>query len=57
MATSDNLEQLIVLGHGALRLSAEAFHAEVEDARGQIAELVRQSNLKNKGETRAKIRE
>ena len=57
VATSDNLEQLIVLGHGALRLSAEAFHAEVEDARGQIAELVRQSNLKNKGENRAKIRE
>ena len=56
VATSDNLEQLIVLGHGALRLSAEAFHAEIEDARGQIAELVRQSNLKNKGENRAKIR-
>ena len=57
VATSDGLEQLIVLGHGALRLSAEAFHAEVEDTRGQIAELVRQSNLKNKGENRAKIRE
>ena len=57
VATSDNLEQLIVLGHGALRLSAEAFHAEVEDARGQIAELVRQSNLKNKAENRAKIKE
>ena len=53
----DLSEQLIVLGHGALRLSAEALHAEVEDARGQIAELVRQSNLKNKGENRAKIRE
>ncbi len=57
VATSDGLEQLIVLGHGALRLSAEAFHAEVEDTRGQIAELVRRSNLKNKGENRAKIRE
>ena len=57
VATSDNLEQLIVLGHGALRLSAEAFHAEVEETRGQISELVRQSNLKNKGENRAKIRE
>ncbi len=57
VATSDGLEQLIVLGHGALRLSAEAFHAEVEDTRGQIAELVRQSNLKNKGANRAKIRE
>ena len=57
VATSDNLEQLIVLGHGALRLSAEAFHAEVEEARGQISELVRQSNLKNRGENRAKIKE
>ena len=57
VATSDNLEQLIVLGHGALRLSAEAFHAEVEETRGQIAELVRQSNLKNKGENRARIKE
>ena len=57
VATSDNLEQLIVLGHGALRLSAESFHAEVEETRGQIAELVRQSNLKNKGENRAKVKE
>ena len=46
-----------MLGHGALRLSAEAFRAEVEDTRGQIAELVRQSNLKNKGENRAKVKE
>ena len=57
VATSDGLEQLIVLGHGALRLSAEAFHAEIEEARGQIAELVRQSNLKNKGANRARIKE
>jgi len=57
VATSDNLEQLIVLGHGALRLSAEAFRAEIEEARGQIAELVRQSNLKNRGGNRAKIKE
>ena len=46
-----------MLGHGALRLSAEAFHAEVEEARGQISELVRQSNLNNRGENRAKIKE
>lgn len=32
VATSDNLEQLIVLSHGCLRLSARAFHAEVEAA-------------------------
>ena len=57
VATSDGLEQLIVLGHGALRLSAETFHAEVEETRGQIAELVRRSNERNRGENRAKIKE
>ena len=30
VATSDGAEQLIILGHGALRLSASAFKAEVE---------------------------
>lgn len=32
VATSDGTEQLIILGHGALRLSARAFRAEVEQA-------------------------
>ena len=45
------------LSKQALRLSAEAFHAEIEETRGQIAELVRQSNLKNKGGNRARIKE
>ena len=30
VATSDGLEQIIILGHGALRLSASAFAEEVE---------------------------
>ncbi|MEG2434917.1 MAG: TetM/TetW/TetO/TetS family tetracycline resistance ribosomal protection protein [Ruthenibacterium sp.] len=29
VATSDGIEQMIILGHGALRVSARAFHAEV----------------------------
>ena len=29
VATSDNAEQMIILGHGALRVPAAAFHAEV----------------------------
>ena len=37
VATSDGPEQLIILGHGALRLSASAFRQEVEEAEGQIA--------------------
>ena len=41
VATSDGLEQVIILGHGAERVSARAFHAEVESARGQISALLR----------------
>ena len=47
VATSDNLEQVIILGHGALRVSARSFHAEVEEAEGQIAALVQRYNLQN----------
>lgn len=36
VATSDGLEQLIILGHGALRLSASAFRAEVEQTEKEI---------------------
>ncbi len=44
VATSDGLEQLIILGHGALRLSARAFKAEVEQAQGEISDLIRRHN-------------
>ena len=40
VATSDGPEQVIILGHGALRVSARAFHAEIEAARGQISALL-----------------
>ncbi len=40
VATSDGLVQLIILGHGALRVSAGAFHEEMESAAGQIAALI-----------------
>jgi len=43
VATSDNMEQLIILGHGSLRVSAEAFHAEVEQVAGQISAILRES--------------
>jgi len=49
VATSDGLEQLIILGHGALRLSARAFKAEVEQAQGEISALVARLNMRNKG--------
>ena len=44
VATSDWLEQLIILGHGALRLSAATFRAEVEQAAGQIAAILAANN-------------
>ncbi len=44
VATSDGMEQLIILGHGAMRISARAFREEVEQANIQIAEIIRRIN-------------
>ena len=51
VVTSDNAEQLIILGHGALRVSAGAFHQEVESAEGQIADILRRNNQSPKPRT------
>ena len=48
VATSDGPEQLIILGHGALRLSASNFHEEMEHVRGQIADVLFRNNQKGK---------
>ena len=48
VATSDGAEQLIILGHGALRVSARTFRQEIEQAEGQIAQLIAQNNRKSK---------
>jgi len=48
VATSDNLEQLIILGHGAIRVTAKEFRAEVEAAEGRIAEIIAQNNWNGK---------
>ena len=48
VATSDGLEQLIILGHGALRISARTFKAEVEQVQGEISRLVAQHNQRNR---------
>ncbi len=37
VATSDGLEQMIILGHGCLRVSAQSFQLEVE----QVMETIR----------------
>ena len=61
VATSDNLEQVIILGHGAQRISAAAFHAEVQAAEGEIGKLIERYNernrLQNKLGSIAKIKE
>jgi predicted RNA-binding protein with PIN domain len=40
VATSDGLEQLIILGHGATRMSAAELEAEVADVRRKIRESI-----------------
>ena len=54
VATSDGLEQMIILGHGALRLSARSFQAEIEQAQGEISALVAQLNRRNIGDRKLK---
>ena len=54
VATSDGSEQVIILGHGALRVSARAFHAEVEAAEGQISAVLQ--SLTNRPRSERTIR-
>nr|WP_325211464.1 translation factor GTPase family protein [uncultured Oscillibacter sp.] len=53
VATSDGPEQLIILGHGALRVSASAFREEVEAVQGQIARILAGNNCRGHGALRA----
>ena len=40
VATSDGMEQVIILGHGALRVSARMFHQEVQDVEKEIKRCI-----------------
>ncbi len=40
VVTSDNLEQLIILGSGAIRVSADGFKKELEQTEKQIREMI-----------------
>ena len=44
VATSDGLEQLIILGGGAIRVSAREFHDEVLEAEKRIRDLLRRES-------------
>ena len=57
VATSDGPEQLIILGHGALRVSAAAFREEVEAVQGQIARILADNNRLGHGALRAAMEE
>lgn len=48
VVSSDNAEQSIALGHGALRVSAAAFREELLQAKGEIQDLVQKNNLAGK---------
>ena len=47
VATSDNLEQLIVFGSGAYRMSANAFYDEVMKKEAEIKKIIDDYNLKS----------
>lgn len=48
VATSDALEQLIIMGHGALRMSASNFKEEVDNVNKAISEQINKtSRLEN----------
>ena len=44
VATSDGMEQVIILGNGALRVSAQEFRREVESVQGEIAAFLAGNN-------------
>ena len=48
VASSDGPEQLIILGHGALRLSASNFREEIEQMQGQISTVLSKNNQQTK---------
>ena len=44
VATSDNLEQIIIFGHGARRVSAYEFKTEVEAVEADIRAFIKENN-------------
>lgn len=49
VASADFAEQLIILGHGALRMPAQELRMEVERANGEIGEILRRQACAPKG--------
>ena len=51
VASADYAEQLIILGHGALRMSARELRAEIEQTQGEIASILREKRAALRGAT------
>lgn len=56
VATSDNLEQMIVLGNGAFKISANEFKAEVENINKEISLILKERSRKNSLEHKNNIK-
>lgn len=48
VVSSDGAEQVIILGHGALRVSAAGFHDEMVQTSGEIKSILQKNNLAGK---------
>lgn len=55
VATSDNLEQLIIVGNDAFKISAKEFKAEIESANNEIAAFLTEYNRRSRIESRNNI--
>ncbi len=49
VVTSDGMEQLIILGNGALRISSQAFLSEVKQAEEEIRTIIMQEHYQGNG--------
>ncbi|MBQ4576978.1 MAG: NYN domain-containing protein, partial [Firmicutes bacterium] len=56
VATSDRLEQMIILGHGAVRVSSREIHDEIERVNIRIASLIQKNNDTNRESGKLKYR-
>jgi len=48
VATSDRLEQMIIIGSGAFKISADEFRLEIEKANMEISKMIEELNRRNK---------
>ena len=55
VATSDRLEQMIIFGSGAFKVSAEDFEREVEATNTEISKFIEEHNRKNSREGKNRI--